>query len=267
MMMFLASLLLAANAEASPALLARLRPLLKSENVYVEVFDRYKSGRPRRVVAAVNNGGRAPEAEGRLLLVRLPDRDKGTGVLLDETTIIPPNGLDLLRLADPIDISVVGTADHNEIGNVYRIVNDRFHEIADAPATITPDVDGDGVPEIVRVEYGGFGENDCGTLILYGLLRWDGTRYADDGHAYPVILWAEAGDPPDESSFTLPAGHQTSLQLRIVRDKGITEANVTIDGKPVPAGELVSFPPGCHEIKLEVTGTAGARAFALVERR
>jgi hypothetical protein len=269
MIQLLLALLLAAQTEASPALLARLRPLLKAENAYVAVYDRYKSGRPRRVVAATDSGIPGSEIEDRLLLVRLPDRDGGAGVLLDEMSILPAVSLELLRLADPVDISLVMQAPHNEVGGVYRIVNDRFHEIADAPAypANTPDLDGDGIPEIVRVRPGGFGEDECGTLILYSLLRWDGTHYAEDDHVYPVILNTEGGGTAAEDSFTLPAGHRTSLELRVVRDKGITSVKVTLDGKPFPPGEVLSFQPGCHRIKLEVTGAAGARAFALVERR
>jgi hypothetical protein len=265
--MILAALLLAANAEAAPALVARLRPLLKEETAVAQVYDRYKSGRPRRVVAAESHG-RLLDGEGRLLLVRLPDRDQGAGELLDETTTIPLSDLELLRLVDPLDVCISGSDDHSDIGYVYRIVNDRFHEVADAPAFAgnTPDVDGDGTPEIVRAHYGGPGEDECGTVVNYSLLRWDGTRYAEDDHVYPMILNAEAGEAPKEDSFTAPAGHAIYLRLRIPRDKGITSAKVTVDGKPVPAGEF-SVKPGCHRVKLEVTGAAGARAFALVERR
>jgi hypothetical protein len=87
------------------ALMNRVRPLAGEHLACAAVFSSYGSGRPRLVVAGIDQGHFGDD--GELLLVRFPDAARGRGVVLDRMTLdAGVMELSFVRLLDPKDIAV-----------------------------------------------------------------------------------------------------------------------------------------------------------------
>src|SRR5258708_15801873 len=119
----------------------------------VGVYSRYASGRPRLVVVATNvNFGK-----GETLLIRLPDADRGKGKVVDRDDLeAGGESVSFLRLVDPKDVVVEHSSKHSIEGKIYRVMGETLVEISNdyADATTTPDLDCDGIPDIVWRGYG-----------------------------------------------------------------------------------------------------------------
>jgi hypothetical protein len=214
------------------ALLARL-DIAGLQPDGVGVYSRYKDGRPRLVVAARY----FDFSTGEVLLVRLPDRDAAKGKVIDRYD--PEAGamaVSFWPLIDRKDVVIQVAAKHSEEGRVLRVVHDKFEEIAQAFAgpQNTPDLDGDGVPEIVWSGY--MGPTECGPRVSGGVLRWDGDYYAGDGRQYVVVQratvgWAGQYEFVIPDTPVTPAPRQYILHLHRLR--GAKTARVLIDEENV----------------------------------
>lgn len=137
-----------------------------------------------------------------------------------------------------------------------------------AHANNTPDLDGDGIPEIVWQAY--VGMSPCAVEVESGVLRWDGKGYESDGKRYLLARRAPVGSsitdafPIHDSSMRPAPGH---YQLHVHRDPGVSSVRVLIDDKAIPDGKALTLKEGCHAYNLRVTGSPGAVAWVFVEER
>lgn len=245
-LLFLA-LALAANAFADDVE-KRLEPFVdpdpsRAYGVHAAVLDRYKSGHPRRVVAAIGNSG-----EGKLMLFRFPDSDAGEPRVLDEQTLDSGAGdVEVMRIIHPQDIVVSLFVRHGETAIVEHVVRDRLVKIADDFGEAI-DLDGDGVPEILSAGY--LGQNDCGVETGAFLAHWNGKRFVNDGREYADVLGIYGTSTEDEV-------HLFSSKRYAVRLFG--PGRVLLDGKALQPGKPFRTEESCHTIELR-DGTAKTRA-------
>jgi len=231
----IAGLLLAAT------LAQRLASLAPAESRLMPiVYDRYRDGRPRRVVATVHG----EDDVNVLLLVRLPDASGGKPVVLDrhdvDEIVTAP---ELVRVIDAKDV-VVPFAEHHGIRQaLYRVRGDRLVEIADA-FSWADDLDGDGVPEIIATAFAG--GNECGVQLFIQIGHWNGHRFTWGDERYADIVFP-GGAIEDELLLS-------SAKRYIVRV--YHGAKATIDGDPVKPGEMLTLEDGCHTFAMSGRGWA-----------
>ena len=252
-------------------LMNRIRPLAGKDLACAAVYSSYKSGRPRLVVAGIDNGNFSDD--GELLLVRLPDAARGRGVVLDRMRLeAGAIELSFIRLVDPKDIAVQLHLKHPPSGVTVRVVEGKLEQIADAlamPQNVA-DLDGDGVPEIITGFVGGAGE--CGMRGSPHILRWNGNEYADDGKRYAAMIEARVGAPVEELEFdarsiTHDAAAPRPYVLRLFPQRGVHRVEVTVDDERVAAGERVLLESDCHTMTAKPSGRNGAAVFAFLEEQ
>lgn len=203
-------------------------------------YDHYEDGRPRRVVAFFPDDD---QANGEVRLMRLPDSDHGKPRVLDhekcETTHV---FLEFVRLIDERDLVI-----NMGIGHGYavadRVRDDHFVRLWEGEVSYAPDLDGDGLPEIVGVHYIGGG---CGGLMSIRIGRWDGRRYREDRRNYVAYAWI---------------GHAYNVRLDASKHYVVHRyghARVLLDGNPFAPGKPFGG-SDCHTF--EVKGPEGAWAF------
>jgi hypothetical protein len=233
------------------------------------VYSRYRSGRPRLVVVARY----ITFSEGEILLVRLPDSDRGKGKIVDRFD--PENGayaVSFVRLVDPRDVVVELAQKHSRGGVVFRVRGENLVEIADAfaDASNTPDLDGDGVPEIV---WGGYsGTTRCGVQVAAGVLHWDGDWYGSDGRHYVAAQRAVVGDNVDHQyEFVIPDTPEQPPRrhfiVHVYPGRGAKGVRVLVDGESIKPGKVFELEEDCHTFEVNVTGAAGSIAWAMLEAR
>lgn len=240
-------LALAANAFADDVE-KRLEPFVdpdpsRAYGVHAAVLDRYKSGRPRRVVAAIGNSG-----EGTLMLFRFPDSKGGKPRVLDEQTLDSGRAdVEVMRIIHPQDIVVTWNARHGGAAVVEHVVGDRLVKIADDFGEAI-DLDGDGVPEILSAGY--LGRNECGVEMGAFLAHWNGKRFVNDRRRYVDVLGIYGTSTDDQV-------HLSSSKRYAVRLFG--PGRVALDGKTLEPGKPFHTEESCHTIALR-DGTAKTRA-------
>jgi hypothetical protein len=251
-------------------LLKRVRALAGSEvrSISIGVYSRYSNGRPRLVVAATTE---RPWV-GEVLLIRFRDAKHSAGKIVDRQQS-GGGDVSFLRLVDPKDVAVEWFAKHSEAGAVYRVRGERLVLIADCPATPsnTPDLDGDGIPEIVWCHYEG--QMPPCVIMGGGVVHWNGTKYVTDGHAYIDIESRSVGEPQQETVFGIRAeGFEVGpilnhYVLRVHREREVRSVHVRIDDQDVAADKTIMLTNGCHSFALTVTGVKGASAWVFLEER
>lgn len=232
------TLLLAAS------LLQRLHPIIPPGfEADAMIYDRYRSGRPRRVIATIGRGNFI-DSEGEILLVRLPDSDSGAPVVSDREKLEShATGLSFVKLVDPKDIVVDLPGRHQDFAIVYRVRHDHPVQIADEFWRAV-DLDGDGIPEIIATMYRG--QNECEDFAPgVAVLRWDGQRYVGDGREYAGFAFRDGKE--DDLALSSTKRYVVHLYLG---------AKATIDGTPVPAGKPLAFDDGCHAFGISGRGWA-----------
>ncbi|HXH94469.1 MAG TPA: hypothetical protein VNN25_23025 [Thermoanaerobaculia bacterium] len=253
-------------------LMNRIRPLAGKDLACAAVYSSYKSGRPRLVVAGIDEGNFGDN--GELLLIRLPDAASGRGVVLDRMRLeAGAMELSFIPLVDPKDIAVQLHLKHPPSGVTVRVVEGKLEQIADAlamPQNVA-DLDGDGIPEIITGFVGGAGE--CGMRGSPHILRWNGNEYADDGKRYAAMIEARVGAPVEELEFDArsitgdAAAPPRPYVLRLFPQRGVTRVDVTVDDEPVAAGERVLLESDCHTMTAKPSGRHGAAVFAFLEEQ
>ena len=225
-------------------LAARLHALTGEHENFVETYDHYASGRPRRVVVAVNL---ERESAGELLLVRLPDDDDGRARLLDRQAIDDrPVAIRFEKLVDRKDVVVDLFVRHPPRAIVDRVVGDRLIRISDDYTDDAADLDGDGIREIISSYY--IGPNHCGGGDMSpSILRWNGRRYQNDGRHYVAFA-----DERREYENKLSASKHYVVHL-YGRGKALLDNEVMTPGKVFRTTEA------CHV--LAVKGAKGTWAF------
>jgi len=234
----------------------------------VGVYSRYRSGRPRLVVVGRYIGF----SDGEILLVRLPDRDRGKGKVVDRFD--PESGaygVTFLPLVDQRNVVVEVAVNHPPAAVVFRVRGEKLVKIAEAPVggSNTPDLDGDGVPEIVWTGYSG--RTRCGVSLGTGVLRWNGKEYKSDGRHYVASERATVGETrepyvfeiPDRPALPPPRGYV----VRVYPGRGVKRVRVLIGGKPIKPGKVFKLQENCHAFDVKVAGRAGATAWATLEAR
>ena len=227
------------------------------------VYSRYKDGRPRLEIVARY----LDFDDGEVLLLRYPDRAGAKGKVIDR---YDPDGgalgVTLMPLIDRKDIVVEVASKHNRDGRVLRVVHDKLEEIAPAFAgpENTPDLDGDGIPEIVSSGY--VGRTQCGVDIASRLLRWNGDEYVLDKRHYVVA--ARSGESVDFEIPDSPAMPKPKhYVLHLYRLHGAKSARVLIDDEEILPETPIELEDDCHTFNVKVIGTPGAAAWALLEAR
>ncbi len=236
----------AANAFAGDDLTERLEPFSDPDHSTIQavVYDRYPSGRPRRVVAAIGNF-----EEGNLMLFRFPDSGRGKPRVLDRQELDSgPTSVTLNHIIDPKDVVVTLAEGHGGAAIVERVVGDDLVQIADG-FTEAIDLDGDGVPEIIATGY--LGRNKCGFEIGTWLAHWNGKHFVNDGRRYVTVLLPGGGTEDDE--ILLFASKRYVVRL-------FGRGRVTLDGKRVQPGKPFKTEEDCHSIALH-GGNSKTRAF------
>jgi hypothetical protein len=223
-------------------LASRLHAITGEHEYFVETYDRYSSGRPRRVVVAVNLLD-----DGELLLARLPDDDRGSARLLDRQAIdFRPVGIRFEKLVDRKDVIVDLFVPHPPRAIVDRVVGDRLIGISNDYTDNAADLDGDGIPEIISSGY--IGPNHCGGGDMSpSILRWNGRRYHDDGRHY--VAFAKEGR---EYETRLSASKHYVVHL-YGRGKAL------LDDEVMTPGMVFMTEDDCHV--LAVRGAKGTWAF------
>ncbi len=254
------------HADEREQLVKRLHLATVAEPRQVGVYDRYASGRPRLVIAATHTD----DSEGEVLLIRLPDASNGSGKILHrEKPDEAPYEISFIRLVDPKDVSVECYAKHGIGGVAYRVRGERLVEIANdfAGPLNTPDLDGDGIPEIIWIG----GHDFCGNNTTGGVLRWNGTEYAGDGRHYAVISTAIVGAEWLSFDFHAPAQDGSPQPSRYIlhvhRDSGVSAFEVKVDEEVVLPETPLSLENDCHTLDVTIHGKGGAMAWAMIEQR
>jgi hypothetical protein len=173
-----------------------------------------------------------------------------------------------MRLVDPKDVSVEGYGKDGSAGVVYRVRRERLVEIADTFATPsnTPDLDGDGIPEIVWVG----GHDHCGNNTTGGVLRWNGTEYSNDGRHYAAIFSATVGVEWPPFDFLAPAQdgspQPSHYILHVYRDRGVSSFEVKVDDEVITPETRLDLENDCHTLSVTIHGKQGAMAWAMIEQ-
>jgi hypothetical protein len=224
---------------AATALAARLGAIDAIE------YDRYASGRPRRVVAAYDADEESERGEVRLL--RLPDDDRGKPRVLDRDACEAKiASLEVVRLVDEQDIVVYLRVNHVR-AVVDRVRGDRIVRIADDYTSewLVPDLDHDGVPEIISVGY--IGRDQCGEENGIDVAWWNGTRYRLDKRRYRALATNDRG-----YEMKLSASKHYVVHL-YGRGKAL------LDDEPMTPGKVFSTEDDCHVFAVQ--GAKGTWAF------
>lgn len=251
------------------ALNDRVAAIAPNDEVVAVEYDRYRSGRPRLVVATIEA---SDDADHEVVLVRLPDSDNGKPLVLDRKPLDErPVQLSLERLVDPKDVVVELFASHTPGADLYRVRDDKLVFIGEPSVywgLITADLDHDGIPEIISS--GCCRHTQCGVMIYIDVERFDGRRYVDDGRKYLYYRAARAGDKPAEYEFYVdedPKNAQRPYRVRTYVEGKITRSEVLIDDEPVAANGNVSLETGdCHTIRIGAHGAAGALLHVFLEQ-
>jgi hypothetical protein len=238
-----------ASATFADDLTRRLQPLADPDSrIIATVFDKYPSGRPRRVVAAFGNFG-----QGILLLILLPDSAHGKPRVLDRETLDSGAAeVRLEKLIDAKDVVVSLFVRHGTTAIVDRVIKDRLVRIADEFGEAI-DLDGDGVPEIITAVYGG--RNQCGVYLYVSLARWNGKRYVDDGRRYITLL--SRGKAMDSDELLLSASKHYVLRI-------FGPGRVTLDDDDVEPEKPFKTNEDCHTVALH---GSSARTRAFIEEK
>jgi hypothetical protein len=204
-----------------------------------EPYDYYASGRPRRAVAYFQDA-----SDVRLL--RLPDDDGGTARVLDhEACDATQCALEWAHLIDLDDLVI-----NMDIGRGYavadRIRGDRFVRIWEGEVSFTPDLDGDGVPEIVSTHYIG-PMGPCSAVIAIHIGRWNGTRYRADKRRYVALASVGRDD-----EIKLDASKHYVVHV-------YGHGRALFDDEPVTPGKVFTTEDDCHTFA--VKGSKSAWAF------
>lgn len=226
----------ATSALAADDLETRLDPFREEPEyrIHAVVYDRYASGRPRRVVAAIGNVG-----DGYLWLFRFPDSAKGKPRVLDKTRLgAGPAALELMRVIHPKDIVVSLLVRHGEIDFLECVIHDRLVLLSEGFGEAI-DLDGDGVPENLSAAYAG--TNDCGVYSFVLLQRWNGKRFVGDGRHYVGVLGIYGAALEDE--LLLSSSERYTVHL-------FGPGSVTLDGKRIEPGKAFTTKESCHTIAL-----------------
>jgi hypothetical protein len=243
--LIIATTLAVARATFADDLTRRLEPLAGSRNrIVATVFDNYRSGRPRRVVAAFGDS-----EEATLLLVLFPDSARGRPrVLARETLDGRPGDVSLERVIDAKDVIVSLPVRHGTRSVVDRVISDHLVRIAEEYGEAI-DLDGDGVREIIALSYAG--RDQCGVSSFVYVGRWNGKRYVDDRRRYLTVLSNGKGKDGDELLLS-------ASKRYVVRIFG--PGRVTLDERDVVPGKPFRTEEDCHTIALH-HGSARTRAF------
>jgi hypothetical protein len=247
---------------------ARVRALAGQHVPQTLVYDRYAGGRPRLVIAAIDEGHF--DVPGGLLLIRLPDAPGGSGRIVDRLQLeAGAMELSLIPVVDRKDISVLLHVKHGESGVLVRVDGGR-RLIIIANLLVSEgnmaDFDGDGIPELIGGYQSGAGTCDGprGEPVIY---RWNGTHYQQDGRSYAAMMHGVAGQPPQSDGFGPPSGPQNATyHLRLVQHYGTQSVKVFVDNEPVAAGQHFPLEDDCHTMTIDVRGERGAQAWAFIER-
>jgi hypothetical protein len=244
----IATTLAVARTAFADDLTRRIEPLANSgSRILATVFDKYRSGRPRRVVAAFRDSDEVEE--GTLLLLLFPDSARGKPRILDREMLdTPPGEVDLERVIDAKDVVVSQRMRHGERFNVYRVIADHFVQISDEFGEAI-DLDGDGVREIVALSYAG--QDQCGVKSFVYVAHWNGKKYVGDDRRYLTKLSPGKGTDTDELLLS-------ASKRYVVRIFG--PGRVTLDEDDVVPGKPFSTNEDCHTIALH-HGSARTRAF------
>ena len=270
---------------ADDAVPRRLVPIVGDDRLYALTYRTYASGRPRLVVAAVQRESVDHDEFGEVLLIRFPDSPDGRPSVLDHLPIDwLPVQIELVRAIEPDDILVTCKAPHTPPGMLYRVAGQRLVKIAELGVYLgflTPDLDGDGIPEIFST--GCCDGTVCGVGISIGVQKYDGTRYRSDGRNYIEYIPAQAGDAPFEKMLHLPRDPQPGKTRRcrfVIVNEGAVAARVQFDGKDLIAPErlrnfrrvertldvTIALSAGdCHTLRVSAKGPAGGVVHVLVE--
>jgi hypothetical protein len=238
-----------ASAAFADDLTRRLQPLADPDSrIIATVFDKYPSGRPRRVLATFGDSG-----QGVLMLILLPDSAHGEPRVLDRETLESgAGGVRLEKLIDAKDVVVSLFVRHGTTAIVDRVIKDRLVRIADEFGEAI-DLDGDGVPEIITVLYGG--RNQCGVYLYVSLARWNGKSYAGDGRRYITVL--SRGKATDSDELLLSASKHYVVHI-------FGPGRVTLDDDDVEPEKPFTTNEDCHEVALR---DSSARTRAFIEEK
>lgn len=204
-------------------------------------YDYYKSGRPRRVIAVAE----IPDGH-ELRLLRLPDADRGAPKLLAREKAEPVTvNMSFERIVDEQDLVLSYPVGHGYTV-VERIHGDKFVRIWEGDPSFTPDLNGDGVPEIVSTHYSG-SDQVCGTRMSILIGRWNGARYVPDKRHYAAYAYRGF-----EYGMRLSASKHYLAHL-------YGGGRVLLDGKMRSPGKVFKVADGCHTFA--VKGSQNAWAF------
>jgi len=220
---------------AATALAARLGAVDAIE------YDHYASGRPRRVVAAYVD---EDDGRGEVRLLRLPDDDHGKPRVLDrdpcESKIA---SLEVVRLVDERDI-VITLWENHPYAVVDRVRGNRIVRIADGYTNewLIPDLDRDGVPEIITIGY--IGRDPCGEENGIHVAWWNGTRYRIDKRHYVAL-----------------ADHTRGYEMHLSASKHYVvhlygKGRVLLDDEPVAPGKVFTTEDDCHTFAVKGSKSA-----------
>src|SRR5258708_2858378 len=255
------------HADERDALVERLKIADRTPG-RVGVYRRYASGRHRLVVVATN----VNFDKGVTLLIRLPDADRGKGKVVDRDDLeAGGESVSFLRLVGPKDVGVEHSSKHSVEGKIYRVMGESLVEISNsyADAATTPDLDGDGIPEIVWRGYGA--HSSCGWGIDGGVLHWNGKSYVPDGKHYVFAMPAAGGATFDQYEFHIPPNDgqppPEHYRLRVHRGSGVQSVRVLIDDEAIAANQVITLEEDCHTLDVKVSGSRGAVAWVFLEER
>src|SRR5258708_11427021 len=260
------------------ALIERLRPQFGPRLQCAAAYSSYADGRPRLVIAGVvDDVEDRPDEESDVLLLRLPDRAKGTAAVVDTYRLdTRPCGIWFTKLIDARDIVVVRYTRHPPHDLVLRITGGKLVEILDdftcseGLACPTPDLNGDGVPEVISSGY--IGGSACGGAERYFQVSWwNGRRFVADDRRLIAGVSVSAGEKDavdSQVSVRDPPLDATNVRciVRLYRNRGVRRVRISIDGKGVKPGHWLRILDGCHTMTLRAWGTKGAVAYAFLER-
>src|SRR5439155_23095805 len=119
------------------------------------------------------------------------------------------------------------------IGIVDRVIDNHFVRIADDFGEAV-DLDRDGVPEVIKIGFGG--QNECGVYLYIDLQHWNRKRYVGDKRHYVTALSAGIGLQDDEILLS-------ESKRYVVRLFG--RGRVRFDGETVAPGKSFETEEGC----------------------
>ena len=249
LLLLTAMVLAVVRAAFADDLTRRIEPLAVSgSRILATVFDRYRSGRPRRVVAAFEDS-----EGGTMLLILFPDSDRGKPGILDRETLDDrPRDVSLQTVIDAKDVVVSLPARHGQWSIVYRVISNHFVQITEEYGEAI-DLDGDGVREVIALSYAG--HDQCGVSSFVYVGRWNGKQYVGEDRHYLTML--SAGNGTDTDELRLSPSKQYVVRI-------FGPGRVTLDERDIVPGKPFSTNDDCHVIALH---DASARTRAFLEER